>query len=98
MKIVTWNMNKRKKDCWEWLLDSHDPEFVMAQEASPLPDNITATVRTTTKKNKPNSFLFKKTKSRSSQNGVRSRHGIAGNAELKSIFYYRTCELRFQTS
>lgn len=41
-------MNKRKKGCWEWLFDSHDPEFVMAQEASPLPDNITATVRTTT--------------------------------------------------
>ena len=53
-------MNKRKKGCWEWLLDSHDPEFAMAQEASPLPDNITATVRTTTKKTNRTVFYSKK--------------------------------------
>lgn len=53
-------MNKRKKGCWEWLLDSFDPEFVMAQEASPLPDNITATVRTTTKKTNRTVFYSKK--------------------------------------
>ena len=50
MKVVSWNMNKRKEGCWEWLLNSHHPDFVMVQEASPLLDGMKATVRTTTKK------------------------------------------------
>lgn len=50
MRVVSWNMNKRKSGCWEWLLDQHSPDFVMAQEASPLPQGLKATVRTTTKK------------------------------------------------
>ena len=50
MKVVSWNMNKRKEGCWEWLLNSHHPDFVMAQEASPLLNGMKATVRTTTKK------------------------------------------------
>ena len=43
-------MNKRKSGNWEWLFDSTNPDYVMAQEASPLPDGISASLRTTTKK------------------------------------------------
>ena len=50
MKLVSWNMNKRKEGCWEWLIENHNPDFVMAQEASPLLEGMKATVRTTTKK------------------------------------------------
>ena len=53
-------MNKRKTGCWDWLLDAHDPDFVLAQEASPLPDNLTASIRTTTKKSNRTVFYSKK--------------------------------------
>ena len=59
MRIVSWNMNKRKEGCWEWVLDTYDPDFVMAQEASPLPQTINATVRTTTKKSNRTVFYSK---------------------------------------
>ena len=58
MKVVSWNMNKRKEGCWEWLLETHDPDFVMVQEASPLPSTINASVRTTTKKSNRTVFLL----------------------------------------
>jgi len=50
MQIISWNMNKRKAGCWEWLFENHSPDIVMAQEASPLPNGLTAISRTTTKK------------------------------------------------
>ena len=59
MKVVSWNMNKRKEGCWEWLLNTQNPDFVMAQEASPLPQTITATVRNTTKKSNRTVFYSK---------------------------------------
>lgn len=59
MRIVSWNMNKRKSGCWEWLLEKHDPDFVFAQEASPLPKGISGTVRTTTKKSNRTVFYSK---------------------------------------
>lgn len=59
MRIVSWNMNKRKSGCWEWLLDQHSPDYVMAQEASPLPEGLDATVRTTTKKSNRTVFYSK---------------------------------------
>jgi exonuclease III len=52
-------MNKRKSGCWEWLLDQHSPDYVMAQEASPLPEGLDATVRTTTKKSNRTVFYSK---------------------------------------
>lgn len=59
MRIVSWNMNKRKSGCWDWLLDQHSPDYVMAQEASPLPEGLDATVRTTTKKSNRTVFYSK---------------------------------------
>ena len=56
MKIVSWNMNKRKSGCWEWLLETHNPDYVLAQEASPLPQGLTATIQTTTKKSNRSAF------------------------------------------
>ena len=64
MRVVSWNMNKRKKGCWEWLLENHSPDFVMAQEASPLPKGMIATVRTTTKKSNRTAFFSKQKKHR----------------------------------
>ena len=59
MKVVSWNMNKRKEGCWEWLLETQDPDFAMVQEASPLPSTINASVRTTTKKSNRTVFYSK---------------------------------------
>ena len=49
-------MNKRKDGCWEWLLDYLNPDVVTAQEASPLPKGVDATVRSTTKKMNRSAF------------------------------------------
>ena len=59
MRVISWNMNKRKEGCWEYLLDSHDPDYILAQEASPLPNHIKATVRSTTKKSNRTVFYSK---------------------------------------
>lgn len=53
-------MNKRKSDCWEWLLGTHDPDYVLAQEASPLPQGLSATIQTTTKTSNRSAFFSKK--------------------------------------
>lgn len=45
MRVVSWNMNKRRSDSWNWLINDIRPDYIMAQEASPLPDNIVATER-----------------------------------------------------
>ncbi len=45
MRVVSWNMNKRKAGNWEWLIDEFDPDVALVQEASPLPDGLKATVR-----------------------------------------------------
>ena len=60
MRVVSWNMNKRTGSCWEYILDSHDPDYVLAQEASPLPDHVKATVRSTTKKSNRTVFYSKR--------------------------------------
>lgn len=59
MRIVSWNMNKRKEGNWEWIIENSDPDYILAQEASPLPSNIEATVRTTTKKSNRSVFYSK---------------------------------------
>ena len=59
MRVVTWNMNKRRKGNWEWVLENHDPDYVLAQEASPLPSNVKATTRTTTKRSNRSAFYSK---------------------------------------
>ena len=59
MRVVSWNMNKRKEGNWEWILENYEPDYVMAQEASPLPSNINASVRTTTKKSNRSVFYSK---------------------------------------
>ena len=41
-------MNKRKEGCWEWLLNSRHPNFVIAQEKNPLIQIVNATMRTAT--------------------------------------------------
>ena len=74
MKIVSWNMNKRKAGCWEWILDSVDPDVVMAQEASPLPHGIDASVRSTTKKT--NRSVFYSKQSNHEVVKVESDHGM----------------------
>ena len=50
MRVISWNMNKRKEGCWEFAINNLSSDFVMAQEASPLIKGITATERITTKK------------------------------------------------
>ena len=50
MRVISWNMNKRKEGCWEFAINNLNSDFVMAQEASPLIKGITATERITTKK------------------------------------------------
>ena len=59
MRVVSWNMNKRKEGNWEWILENFEPDYVLAQEASPLPPNIKASVRTTTKKSNRTVFYSK---------------------------------------
>ena len=59
MRIVSWNMNKRKSGNWEWLFECVNPDYVLAQEASPLLDGMTATLRTTTKKTNRSVFYSK---------------------------------------
>ena len=59
LKVVSWNMNKRRKGNWEWVLDKVDPDYILAQEASPLPPKINATTRTTTKKTNRSAFYSK---------------------------------------
>lgn len=59
MKVVSWNMNKRRKGNWEWVIENLDPDYVLAQEASPLPSNIKATTRATTKKSNRSAFYSK---------------------------------------
>ena len=59
MRIVSWNMNKRKEGNWEWIIENSDADYILAQEASPLPSNIEATVRTTTKKSNRSVFYSK---------------------------------------
>ena len=59
MRVVSWNMNKRKEGNWEWILKNSEPDYVLAQEASPLPSNIKASVRTTTKKSNRTVFNLK---------------------------------------
>ena len=50
MRVISWNMNKRKEGCWEFAINNLNSDFVMAQEASPLIKGINATERSTTKK------------------------------------------------
>jgi exonuclease III len=45
MRVITWNMNKRRVGNWEWLLEHVDPDVALVQEASPLPKGIQASVR-----------------------------------------------------
>lgn len=59
MRVVSWNMNKRSSGNWEWVIDNLDPDYVLAQEASPLPPNVKATTRTTTKKSNRSAFYSK---------------------------------------
>jgi exonuclease III len=59
LRVISWNMNKRKSGCWEWLLEELKPDYVLAQEASPLPDGVKATTRTTTKKSNRSTFYSK---------------------------------------
>ena len=59
MRVVSWNMNKRSKGNWEWVLENLNPDFVLAQEASPLPPGVNATTRTTTKKSNRSAFYSK---------------------------------------
>ena len=36
MKIVSWNMNKRKEGSWTYLLEKIDPDYALLQESSPI--------------------------------------------------------------
>ena len=56
MRVISWNMNKRKEGCWEFAINNLNSDFVMAQEASPLIKGINATERSTTKKTNRTAF------------------------------------------
>ena len=28
MRVISWNMNKRTEGCWDYLLDSYDPDYI----------------------------------------------------------------------
>ena len=36
MKIVSWNMNKRKEGSWTYLIEKIDPDYALLQESSPI--------------------------------------------------------------
>ena len=55
-------MNKRRKGNWEWVIDQFDPDYLLVQEASPLPNKMFATIKSTTKKSNRSAF-YSKTKS-----------------------------------
>jgi len=61
MRVVTWNMNKRKVGNWEWLLEELDPDIALVQEAGPLPRGVKAIVRTFKKTNR--TAIYSKLKS-----------------------------------
>ena len=52
-------MNKRRKGNWEWVIDQFDPDYLLVQEASPLPKKNFATTRITTKKLNKSAFYSK---------------------------------------
>ena len=62
IKVISWNMNKRKKGNWEWIINKFNPDYLLVQEASPLPEKISSTVRSTTKKSNKSAF-YSRTKS-----------------------------------
>ena len=59
MRVISWNMNKRKNDNWNWLIDNFDPGFVLAQESSKLPEGFEAAEKTTSNKNNRSAFFAK---------------------------------------
>ncbi len=59
MRVISWNMNKRKTDNWKWLIDNFNPDFVLAQESSKLSKDIQAAEKTTTNKNNRSAFYAK---------------------------------------
>ena len=59
MRVVSWNMNKRREGNWEWVINELKPDYVCVQEASPLPNKIKATICTTTKKSNRSAFYSK---------------------------------------
>ena len=62
MRVVSWNMNKRREGNWEWVINEIKPDYVCAQEASLLPNKIKATIRTTTNKSNRSAFYSKSQK------------------------------------
>ena len=36
MKIVSWNMNKRKEGSWSYLIEKIDPDYALLQETSSI--------------------------------------------------------------
>ena len=36
MKIISWNMNKRKEGSWSYLIEKIDPDYALLQESSPI--------------------------------------------------------------
>jgi exonuclease III len=56
MRVISWNMNKRKEGCWEFAINNLNSDFVMAQEASRLIKGINATERSLTKKTNRTAF------------------------------------------
>ena len=36
MRIVSWNMHRRKEGTWEYIINSLNPDFAFLQETSPM--------------------------------------------------------------
>jgi exonuclease III len=47
---------QKKNGNWEWIIETLKPDYILAQEAGPLPPSIKATTRTTTKKSNRSAF------------------------------------------
>jgi exonuclease III len=59
MKVISWNMNKRKNGTWDYLLSSLSPDIALLQESSIFPENLNKNQisEITVKKNLRNSIF-----------------------------------------
>ena len=42
MRIVSWNMHRRKDGTWEYIINSLNPDFAFLQETSPMNEFVSA--------------------------------------------------------
>ena len=64
MKIVSWNMNKRKNGTWNYLINNINPDVALIQESSPISNNFDdfSYIEVDVKKNLKNTIYIKEKK------------------------------------